>query len=141
MFAGSSATHLDTFDWRLHRAGLTCVCVDDTCRLEPIEGGRARAVAARDPSAWPRAAGDLAPGRMRDLLARMLEMRALIPLVTIQADTRAIRVRDRDRRVVARLVFTTWRLAKRRPVAVLRTLSVQPARDRSESARRACGEC
>jgi CHAD domain-containing protein len=122
-------TYLDSFDWRLHRAGLVCVQAMGACRLEPLAGGRARAVAACDetrPPRWPR---ELPAGRLRDRLAETLEMRALIPLVTLRADTRTIRLRGRrDGRVVARLVVTAWRLEKQRPVTVLRTLAVQVVR-------------
>ncbi len=120
--------YLDSFDWRLHRAGLACVHVADNCRLEPLEGGRARAVAACDAFRSPRRPQDVPSGRLRDLLARRLDMRALVPVVALQTDTRVIRLRGGDRRVAARLVVTAWRLERRRPVAVLRTLTVHLGR-------------
>jgi CHAD domain-containing protein len=123
--------YLDSFDGRLHRAGLACVHVTGTCRLEPLEGGRAVAVAACDETQPPRTPRDVPAGRLRDLLARRLGLRALIPVVVLQTDTRVVHLRGPDRRVAARLVVTTWRLEKRRPVTVLRTLAVHPDQSRA----------
>jgi len=128
--------YLDSFDWRLHRAGLACVHVSGTCRLEPLEGGRARAVVPCDGARPPRLPSDVPAGRLRDLLARRLDVRALVPVVALRTDTHVIRLRGRDRRVAARLVVTTWRLEKRRPVTVLRTLAVHVGRTPANAAGR-----
>jgi CHAD domain-containing protein len=124
---------LDSFDGRLHRAGLACMHVAGSCRLEPLEGGRALAVAACDEAQPPRTPRDVPAGRLRDLLVRRLGLRALMPVVVLRTDTRVIRLRGHDHCVAARLVVTTWRLEKRRPVTVLRTLAVHPCRGRTNA--------
>ncbi len=128
--------YLDSFDWRLHRAGLACVHVAGACRLEPLTGGRARAVAACDEARPPRLPRDVPAGRLRDLLAQRLDMRALIPVAALRTETRVIRLRGRDRRVAARLVVTTWRLEKHRPVTQLRTLAIHLGRKPGRAAAR-----
>lgn len=132
----SCRVYLDTFDWRLHHRGLVAVQTDGVVRLEPLDGGRARALGRYVNQAPPRTANDLAPGRARDLLARALGVRALIPLVRVRTDSQVIRIRDADRRQVARLTVTTWRLARRRPEATLRVLTYLPTRGRPRAAAR-----
>ncbi|HEY8524820.1 MAG TPA: CHAD domain-containing protein [Acidimicrobiales bacterium] len=49
---------------------------------------------------------DLPPGPLRDRLAPVLEMRALLPLVRLTVETQAARVRNRDEKTVVRLALT-----------------------------------
>jgi CHAD domain-containing protein len=88
-------TLLDTFDGRLHRAGL---------RLEHRVAGRDRrlVLSGRDvvtvelavPTA-PRFAADLPSGPVRQRLAKIVDVRALLPLVSVDAES--VRGERRDR--------------------------------------------
>lgn len=103
-----TTTYLDTFDWRLHRAG-------GTLAAEPLRGGgvtlrwsglggrpRRHLRAARVP-AFPT---DLAPGPFRDALAEITWVRRLLPLATLAAESAETRVLDERDKTVARLRFT-----------------------------------
>jgi CHAD domain-containing protein len=96
-------TWLDTFDWRLHAAGIS---------LEYVDGGPLSARLPDDsvvqsplPSAnWPAQVDDLPPGRLRDTLAPIVAPRALLPVVTVHRVVRESRVLNVDEKTVARLV-------------------------------------
>ncbi|HEY6000990.1 MAG TPA: CHAD domain-containing protein, partial [bacterium] len=76
-------TLLDTFDWRLHRAGVRLDAAGGPpphLRLRPLQGGRP--LAAARTGGVPRWIRDLPPGTLRERLAPLVEPRALLPLAT-----------------------------------------------------------
>ena len=100
-------TWLDTFDWRLWRAG---------CRLS-LEGTpqqRRLVVVRSGASPWvlpvsrtPRRATDLPEGDVRDALAPLIENRALIPVGSLRVERRLLRVVDDEGNGRARLWWET----------------------------------
>jgi CHAD domain-containing protein len=108
-------TWLDTFDWRLHRAGFALQRVERsrttaTLRLTLIIGDEVLAVAA--PSQAQTAARVAYPldtvvptGPMRNLLEPVVEMRALQPVATQRFVVRSYRVLNDDEKTVARVVI------------------------------------
>jgi CHAD domain-containing protein len=104
-----AATVFDTADRRVRRSGAELW-------LEPGNGG-ARLVLRERPGSPPLAAevtrarrylvGDLPPGPLRDRMADVVEMRALLPLVRLAVETRPVRVRNRDEKTVVRLAVTS----------------------------------
>jgi CHAD domain-containing protein len=101
------ATVFDTADRRLRDAGAEL-------RLEP-GGGGARLVLHERPGSPTLGADvarsrrylatDLPPGPLRDRLAGLIEMRALLPLVRLAVETQPVRVRNRDEKTVVRLAI------------------------------------
>ena len=101
------ATVFDTADRRLRDAGAEL-------RLEP-GGGGARLVLHERPGSPTLGADvarsrrylatDLPPGPLRDRLAGLIEMRALLPLVRLAMETQPVRVRNRDEKTVVRLAI------------------------------------
>ena len=100
----SERTYYDTFDGRLHAAGLRLAADDAGLVVENGAGEVGHAPA-------PRLAGpgilvtQLPQGGLRDLLAPVVEMRALTPLVRIRSTQRSLRVLDDEAKTVARLVL------------------------------------
>src|SRR5262249_34747301 len=74
-------TWLDTFDWRLHRAGLTLESVTGHGPAELVLSGMAgeRITAAANGTRWPALAEALPSGPLRDRLKGLAEVRALLP--------------------------------------------------------------
>lgn len=106
--AGSlTVTYYDSFDWRLYLGG-------GVLRKE-VEGRERRLVWAsleetpretvRFTGAMPRFSDDVPPGLMRESLAPLLEMRALLPQVEVQSKIRLLRVLDAEEKTVLRVVF------------------------------------
>jgi len=95
----------DSFDWRLHQAGL---------RLSQVGSRQGRVLRLRnshgadllDPveypaqPAWP---ADLPPGELRKQVAKALEMRVLLPLAVVTGEATELRVLNEDGKTVVRL--------------------------------------
>ena len=101
-------TWLDTFDWRLTRAGLVLV-------YERTKGG-SRLLLSRDDlplaeqpvTGWqprrPRLAGDLPAGSVRDQISKLVSPRALLPVAQASGTVSVTRLLNADGKTVARLI-------------------------------------
>ena len=96
-------TWLDTFDWRLHSAGVCLEFVDDGPLIMQLPDGT-RLQAPRTGVKWPAHPHTLPDGRLRDALTPIVAPRALLPVVTVRCLTRESRVLNSDEKTVARLV-------------------------------------
>jgi len=97
-----AVTYLDTFDWRLHNAGL--VLTEERGRrrsLVLLEAGREPVVVAV--KATPKLPGDLPAGHIAATVAPAMDIRALIPVGSVQTERREGRVEDADGNIVTRL--------------------------------------
>lgn len=96
-------TWLDTFDWRLERAGWRLL----EARVGDRRWRELRRRADGDLSATGEAGGrfaqDLAPAGLRERVAKPLSMRALLPRVRVEVERALHPVRDRRGKIVARL--------------------------------------
>lgn len=97
-----SHTWLDTFDWRLHAAGITLEYLSDgPLILQFPDGTRLQGPRAKK---WPALLHDLPAGRLRDALTPIVAPRALLSVVTVQRAVRESRVLNVDEKTVARLL-------------------------------------
>lgn len=101
-----TAVPLDTFDWRLYRAGL--VLVEERGRgrrLVLLERGREPySIATRT---TPKMAADLPAGHLTARIRTRLGIRALIPMGAASIDRREGRIENAEGEMVARLRFET----------------------------------
>jgi len=121
--------YYDTFDWRLHRAGLRLTSHEENGltalwlqrSASPGEPGDASRSRARSGSAkggagrgrpafarvakLPSFASDLPEGRLRRRLERITDVRRLHPVVRIDLSRRGYRVLDDEQKTVVKLVF------------------------------------
>jgi CHAD domain-containing protein len=99
----ASHTWLDTFDWRLHSAGISLHFADaGPLIMELSDGSRLQAPLAG--VKWPAQADALPAGPIRDALAPLIAPRALMPVVTVHSASREARVLDAEEKTVARLL-------------------------------------
>jgi CHAD domain-containing protein len=94
--------YYDTFDGRLHAAGVALA--RERSRLVLLDGTgaeRAAAPATRVPAEI--LAGDLPAGPLRDELAPLIEMRALLEVARVKTRRRPLAVLDDERKTVVRL--------------------------------------
>ena len=100
-------TCLDSFDWRMHgnAAALEEIHDGKHHRLvwRALSNGARREQAILDKT--PRFARELPPGRLRDRLETIVEMRELLPLVTITSRVHTLRVLNKLDKTVARVAF------------------------------------
>lgn len=93
--------YLDSFDWRLHQKGLLLLKTDEKLELRRQKSGRLKhnAVVANTPR-WPT---DVVEGELRDVLGNILQMRALMPMVSVYTESSLLQVRDRVGKTVLRI--------------------------------------
>jgi CHAD domain-containing protein len=116
-------TWLDTFDWRLYRAGLTLEQVTGPGTAELRLTGRDGAVVAVEPlppgpaplPRWPSLAAALPPGPVAERLAPVTGVRALLPVARAASSVRALRALNSDDKTVARV--TADRMSATYPAA------------------------
>jgi CHAD domain-containing protein len=99
-------TWLDTFDWRLYRAGLTLqhVSARGAGELRLTGTGGQWLAAQAGPGRWPCLVDALPAGPVRDAIARVAGIRALLPVGTAASQVRELRLLNSDEKTVARLV-------------------------------------
>lgn len=138
-------TLLDTFDWRIWNGGGLLEAIPATTsrgRARPLApatlvwrsrtDGEPIATFPGDPA--PRFAWDLPESAERDRLAKVIEMRALEPLVSVRGTRTVRRLLDDERKTVARLVVERLRVEGGPALPVL--VEVQPLRGYDADARR-----
>jgi CHAD domain-containing protein len=102
-------TWLDTFDWRLYRAGLTLEQVTARGRVELTLTGRDGEVLASEPLpadrkvSWPSLVAALPPGPLRELLEPVAGIRALSPVARAGSRVAELRAVNDDAKTIARL--------------------------------------
>ncbi len=128
--AASRRTFLDTFDWRVHRAGWSLERVGGdargTLRLLPLDGVRP---IARETGAAARFAGELPAGALRNLLEPVLGPRALLAIAVAEVTETPITLRTAAGRARVRLLCQSLLVAPpgEQPALPLRpVLSVPP---------------
>ena len=112
----------DTFDGRLRAEGLAFVHEAGRAAVIALADGAEQAAAPVPEPPERVLAGDLEPGRLRELVAAVIDVRALLPLVEVEDGEWAFAVLDETEKTVARLVLDE-------PVAVAspqRRLSLAP---------------
>jgi hypothetical protein len=133
---------LDTFDWRLYRAGLTLQHVSErgTGELVLTGTGGQRLTAQTAPGArsrWPCPPGDLPPGPLRDRVAAVAGLRALLPAVSVISQVREVRLRNADDKTVARIFLDAMSLPVPGCSPIPARLAVAEVRGYAAPARRA----
>ncbi|MEE4273246.1 MAG: CHAD domain-containing protein [Thermoanaerobaculales bacterium] len=97
-----TVTYLDTFDWRLHNAGL--VLVEERGRRRNLvlmeAGGEPLVVATKT---TPKLPEDLPDGHIAKTVAPAMDIRALIPVGSVRTERREGRIENADGNIVTRL--------------------------------------
>ncbi len=100
---------LDTFDWRLYRAGLTLEQAGSRDRTELVLTGRDGGILATELLAagraprWPSLVSQLPAGPVRELVEPVAGVRALCPVVRATSQVTELRALNADAKTVARL--------------------------------------
>ncbi len=114
-----SRTLYDTFDWRLFGRQLVVEHQRDgslgTLVWRSTDTGEQ--LARLDVDEMPRFVWDLPPGPIAERLGDVVEMRALLPLVTVETTRTMLRLVDGEHKTIARVVVDADRIAGRRLLA------------------------
>ena len=129
---------LDTFDGRLHAAGMRLGVIEEPAgrRLELTDGGPAPAVIMVD--RVPATVDDLPPGPMRARLAPILELRALQRLVAVSSvQATATRRNEDGKAVVAAVIADELAAGDGQPLSPAWSAEVTPYEGYAKAARQA----
>ena len=122
MPAARRRTWLDTFDWRLYRAGLM-LQFEQARRGGRLLLSRADGTpqAEQPVTGWSprRPALDLPPGPVRDRIMVLISPRALLPIVRATSTVSVMRLLNADGKTVARLIAEHITVTAVGPTAVL----------------------
>lgn len=100
----TTITVLDTFDGRLHQAGLRLLAVEAD-RRELVLTGEDTTPAHVEVNAIPQTPADIPPGPFRSRLAGIVGLRVLLPQIRLRATRTAAVLRDQAGKVVAEAEF------------------------------------
>ena len=140
-----SRTWLDTFDWRLYRAGLTLQHVSPlgpqatrgTGELVLAGTGGQRLTAPGRLARGPSLPGALPPGPLRDRVAAVAGIRALLPTVSVTSRVHEVRLRNADDKTVARIFVDAMSLRAPGGAPIPARLTLTEVRGYAAPARRA----
>jgi len=124
-------TWLDTFDWRLFRAGLTLESAAGRGAPElalTARDGEPVAVQAAGRARWPALVGELPRGPLREHLAGIVGVRALLPVVRATSVQTRWRALNADDKTIAILAIDKLALTAPRPVPAPPRVTVSPLR-------------
>ena len=131
---------LDTFDGRLHAAGLILRQVAGAGSGELVLSTSAGAAVAREPlraTRWPGLIDVIPAGPLRDRLAPVVEIRALLPLARAEGTLTELRVLNRQHKTVAHITVDAASLVGPVPGALPTWLVIAPVRGYQTAADRA----
>ncbi len=97
--------YFDTFDWRLYRRGYLLCRENSAYHLLDLRHQGNILASQSGPPSQPLLATALPPGPVRETVAPITGIRALLPLVTLQTTTRTVRICNRDEKTVALLTL------------------------------------
>jgi CHAD domain-containing protein len=134
-------TWLDTFDWRLHKAGVTLEYIPGRGGSELRLSGSSGQEAAQQVTGWrpsrPHLLADLAGGAVGTRLTNLIAMRALIPVVSTTTTTDVYRLLNEDDKTVAKLIIDRPALEGSRTDPLPPRLAIAEVRGYTGQARRA----
>jgi len=137
-------TWLDTFDWRLYRAGLTLEQVTGGGEIRLVLTGRDGAVLADERLSgaeapdWPALLAALPSGPMRERLEPVVGVRALCPVARASSKVTELRALNGDQKTIARLAVDQMSVTFPARAAVPPRLTLTPVRGYQAQAERAC---
>ncbi len=104
------ATHLDSADWRLRRAGISLLSSPKSGDLVTYEDHSVPLVQAAGSVAWPALVSRLPAGPVRDLVAAPMGVRALMAFARSRAEVVSYALLNEEAKTVVRLRWREIRL-------------------------------
>lgn len=130
-------TWLDTFDWRLFRAGLTLELLADRGSADLVLTGRDGNLVATEPAGggngsrplrWPSRIDQLPAGPLRERIAPVVGIRALLPVTKARSVLTELRAVNTDEKTIAVLAVDRMSVTQPRHAEPQARLAVIPLR-------------
>jgi CHAD domain-containing protein len=103
----SCKTYYDSFDWRLYSSGITCEFNRLSLVLRSIKTGLV--IAESKLKKVPSFSKEFEPGTVRDTLEPLLEMRALLPVSSLDYRVHHLNIINEDQKTILRLLIEECR--------------------------------
>ncbi len=116
----SRITYYDSFDWRLYSNDITCEfnqakqAAGRSVLLKSTKNDRI--IASSAIKTVPSFSKAFEPGIMRDTLEPLLEMRALLPVCTVEYETYQLNILNKDQKIILRLSIEQYNRLNNRVV-------------------------
>lgn len=109
-------TYYDSFDWRLYGAGLICEFnrSKQSSSFALINRKKSDIVASTMLFDVPAFSRQFNPGKVRQTLEPLLEMRALLPIFTLECEVYQLHVVNKDEKIILRLLIEEFELLNNR---------------------------
>ncbi len=109
-------TYYDSFDWRLYKQGLSCEFnrSKQTSSLQITNRKNGELVASTILFDVPSFSKQFNPGKVRQTLEPILEMRALLAVCTLECEAYHLNIVNEDGKIVLRLLIEEFELLKNR---------------------------
>ncbi|MGZ4971016.1 MAG: CHAD domain-containing protein [Methylobacter sp.] len=106
----SSKTYYDSFDWRLYANDITCEFNQAKSASSLILRSTVNGQIIADSSLKkvPSFSKEFEPGKIRDTLAPLLEMRALLPVCALDYETYHLNIINKDEKTILRLLIEEY---------------------------------
>ncbi|NIA19064.1 MAG: CHAD domain-containing protein [Xanthomonadaceae bacterium] len=127
-----TAVFLDTFDWRLYRAGYVLKFCYKTYLLQRLKDQSPAADTTSGIKRPYRFSGEFPAGTLRQLLVPIIGVRALLPVLSLEETIQPLRLLNQEEKTLVRLEFTTLASAGEPALQV----SIIPLRGYNKAARR-----
>ena len=124
----------DTYDWRLFNKSLVLQSSENRLNLRKLY--KTDVMRSAPIRSSPVFIEDLPTGELKDHLAPIIKMRALLQLVEVQSRSTLYRILNRDEKTVARLVFEKfWPVPRKRQPTLATYLWLRPVKGYNKHAR------
>ncbi|MGQ4807261.1 hypothetical protein NKDENANG_00605 [Candidatus Entotheonellaceae bacterium PAL068K] len=127
--------YYDTFDWRLYQASLILSKLEDSLLLQSLHDHTLLACVSM--TAAPVFLDDFPHGTLRDRIAPVIDIRALLEICAVQVCSTGIRILNRDSKTVVQLYFEQDTLVAAHPALPWAgSLCLSPVRGYDKEAKR-----
>ncbi len=106
----SRKTYFDSFDWRLYSSGVVCEFIQTKAASSLVlkSLNPQQLIAESTLTKVPSFGKEFEPGTIRDTLLPLLEMRALLPVCTMDYEIYRVNIINKDTKIIARLLIEEY---------------------------------
>jgi CHAD domain-containing protein len=112
-------TICDTFDWRLFNKSLVLVACENRLFLRKL--AKSEIMHSAEISSFPVFIWEFPDGKLKDRLAAIIKMRALIRLVEVSCTSTPYRILNADEKTVLRLAYEEFQTSRKKNAPILAT--------------------
>lgn len=103
-----STLYFDTFDWRLYQKNILFQYVANSWQLLNVQSGEKIAVCEGVKPSLKMVSENFPVSHLRTILEPIVEMRAILPVVTLDSKVNCLRVLNQDKKTVVLMYLEQW---------------------------------